>query len=314
LLRAGRFDRQILVDRPDKLGRVDILAVHIKKIKLDPDTALEEIAALTPGFSGADLANLVNEAAILATRRRANQVTLDDFTRAIERIVAGLEKRNRLLNPYERNVVAYHETGHALVRLALPGVETIHKVSIIPRGMGALGYSIQRPTEDRYLMTEDELMDKMAVLMGGRAAEMLVFNKLSTGAADDLSQATNIARTMVTRYGMNETLGQVSYAEERSTFLGQTDLYAQSVRNYSEETAARIDVAVSELIEAAFDNATSILEMHRQTLDETAKLLLAKETLTADELPSVKPYKSASADLSTSIAASVVVPSRTVGE
>ena len=313
LLRAGRFDRQILVDRPDKLGRVDILAVHIKKIKLDPEIVLEEVAALTPGFSGADLANLVNEAAILATRRHADTVSIDDFTRAIERIVAGLEKKNRLLNPYERNVVAYHETGHALVRLALPGVETIHKVSIIPRGIGALGYNIQRPTEDRYLMTEDELQNKMAVLMGGRAAEMIVFNKLSTGAADDLSQATNIARTMVTRYGMNEMLGQVSYAEERSPFLEQTELYAQSARNYSEQTAAQIDTAVRELVKVAFEKATAVLETHRQTLDETAKLLLMKETLSADELPSVAPYESTGTDLTTdtSVAAPVVVPTST---
>ena len=292
LLRAGRFDRQILVDRPDKQGRIDILGVHIKKIKLGPGLALEEIAALTPGFSGADLANLVNEAAILATRRDASLVDIDDFTRAIERIVAGLEKKNRLLNPYERNVVAYHEIGHALVRLALPGFETVHKVSIIPRGIGALGYSIQRPTEDRYLMTEDELLNKMAVLMGGRAAEILVFNQLSTGAADDLSQATSIARMMVTRYGMNEALGQVSYAEERSSFLAQNDLYPQSMRNYSEETAAQIDTAVRKLIKASFDKATAVLEANRETLDESAKLLLAKETLTADELPSLEPYES----------------------
>ena len=295
LLRAGRFDRQILVDRPDKQGRIDILGVHIKKIKLGPGLALEEIAALTPGFSGADLANLVNEAAILATRRDASLVDIDDFTRAIERIVAGLEKKNRLLNPYERNVVAYHEIGHALVRLALPGFETVHKVSIIPRGIGALGYSIQRPTEDRYLMTEDELLNKMAVLMGGRAAEILVFNQLSTGAADDLSQATSIARMMVTRYGMNEALGQVSYAEERSSFLAQNDLYPQSMRNYSEETAAQIDTAVRKLIKASFDKATAVLEANRETLDESAKLLLAKETLTADELPSLEPYESTGA-------------------
>ena len=308
LLRAGRFDRQILVDRPDKQGRIDILRVHIKKIKLGPEMALEEIAALTPGFSGADIANLVNEAAILATRRNASEVNIDDFTRAIERIVAGLEKKNRLLNPYERNVVAYHEMGHALVRLALPGFETVHKVSIIPRGIGALGYSIQRPTEDRYLMTEDELLNKMAVLMGGRAAEMLVFNKLSTGAADDLSQATNIARTMVARYGMNEALGQVSYAEERSPFLAQNDMYPQSIRNYSEETAAQIDTAVRKLVQAAFEKATVVLETHRQALDETAKLLLAKETLSADELPSVEPYELASGSLGagTSVAAPVV--------
>ncbi|HZW58947.1 MAG TPA: ATP-dependent zinc metalloprotease FtsH, partial [Woeseiaceae bacterium] len=193
LLRAGRFDRQVLVDRPDKQGRIDILHVHVRKVKLDPAIALQEVAALTPGFSGADLANLVNEAAIVATRRQGEFVTLADFTQAIERIVAGLEKKNRLLNPYERKVVAYHETGHALVRLALPGTETVHKISIIPRGIGALGYNIQRPTEDRYLMTEDELMNKMAALLGGRAAEVLVFGVYSTGAADDLAQVTNIA-------------------------------------------------------------------------------------------------------------------------
>ena len=293
LLRAGRFDRQILVDRPDKRGRVDILKVHTKKISLDPQINQEEIAALTPGFTGADLANLVNEAAILATRRKATIVTIEDFTLAIERIVAGLEKRNRLLNPYERNVVAHHEIGHALVRLALPGFETIHKVSIIPRGIGALGYSIQRPTEDRYLMTEDELMNKMAVLLAGRAAEMLVFNKLSTGAADDLSQATNIARTMVTRYGMNEVLGQVTYSEERQSFLGQTESYLPSVRNYGEQTATQIDNAVRDLIQSAYDKATDILETYRQTLDESAALLLEKETLSGEQLPKVRPYREA---------------------
>ena len=293
LLRAGRFDRQVLVDRPDKKGRVDILNVHIKKVKLDPAIELEEIAALTPGFSGADLANLVNEAAILATRRHADNVTIDDFTRAIERIVAGLEKKNRLLNPYERKVIAFHETGHALVRLALPGVETVHKVSIIPRGIGALGYNIQRPTEDRYLMTEAELLNKMAVLMGGRAAEVLVFEVLSTGAADDLSQATNIARTMVTRYGMHKTLGQVTYDEERHPFLSQSDSYLSTIRTYSDQTAWQIDEAVRQLIESAFDKATRILEMNRQLLEETAATLLAKETLTAEELPAVKAFETA---------------------
>ena len=293
LLRAGRFDRQVLVDRPDKKGRIDILNVHIKKVKLDPAIELEEIAALTPGFSGADLANLVNEAAILATRRHADNVTIDDFTRAIERIVAGLEKKNRLLNPYERKVIAFHETGHALVRLALPGVETVHKVSIIPRGIGALGYNIQRPTEDRYLMTEAELLNKMAALMGGRAAEVLVFEVLSTGAADDLSQATNIARTMVTRYGMHKTLGQVTYDEERHPFLSQSDSYLSTIRTYSDQTAWQIDEAVRQLIESAFDKATRILEMNRQLLEETAATLLAKETLTAEELPAVKAFETA---------------------
>lgn len=292
LLRAGRFDRQILVDRPDKKGRLDILKVHIVKVKLDPQTPLEEVASLTPGFSGADLANLVNEAAILATRRNADTVTMDDFTHAIERIVAGLEKRNRLLNPYERKVVAYHETGHALVRLALPGVDVVHKISIIPRGIGALGYNIQRPTEDRYLMSEGELLNKMAVLMGGRAAEMLAFDRLSTGAADDLSHATTIARTMVTRYGMTEALGQVAYDAERPAFLPQSDAYPAAVRSYSEETAWRIDKAVRELVDTAYQKASSILNAHRQLLDETAARLLAQETLTADELPDVEAFES----------------------
>ncbi|MCE3247958.1 MAG: Cell division protein FtsH [Geminicoccaceae bacterium] len=193
LLRPGRFDRQILVDRPDKQGRIQILRVHAKKIKLAQDVSVEQIAALTPGFTGADLANLVNEAALLATRRRAQAVTMEDFNQAIERIVAGLEKKNRLLNPKERQVVAYHELGHALVALTLPGVDPVHKISIIPRGVGALGYTLQRPTEDRFLMTSAELENKMTVLLGGRAAEELVFGEISTGAADDLIKVTDIA-------------------------------------------------------------------------------------------------------------------------
>ena len=208
LLRAGRFDRQILVDRPDKKGRVEILQVHLKKIKLASGVPTEDIAALTPGFSGADLANLVNEAALLAMRRSAENVTLDDFTQAIERIVAGLEKRNRLLNPHERNVVAHHEMGHALVAMALPGVDPVQKVSIIPRGIGALGYTIQRPLENRFLMDRSELMNRMTVLLGGRAAESIVFDEVSTGATDDLAKATDIARSMVARFGMDQKLGQ----------------------------------------------------------------------------------------------------------
>lgn len=285
LLRAGRFDRQVLVDRPDKLGRIAILKVHIKHIQLVDDLDLEQVAALTTGFSGADLANLVNEAAIMATRRDADAVTLDDFTSAIERIVAGLEKKNRLLNPYERNVVAYHETGHALVTLALPGTDTVHKVSIIPRGIGALGYNIQRPTEERYLMTRQELENKMAALLGGRAAEMLAFNKLSTGASDDLDKATDIARSMVMRYGMDETLGQATYARELSPFLSDGVMPQFQPRSYSEKTAGEIDVAVRTLVENAFKAATEILQRNRQLLDETAQKLLQKETLTAEELP-----------------------------
>ena len=282
LLRAGRFDRQVLVDRPEKRGRVDILAVHIKKIRLAPDADLEQVAALTPGFSGADLANLVNEAALLATRRGAEAVTLDDFTRAIERIVAGLEKKNRLLNPKEREVVAYHEMGHALVAMALPGTDPVHKISIIPRGIGALGYTIQRPTEDRYLMTRAELEHKMSVLLGGRAAEHVVFDHLSTGAADDLAKVTDIARSMVMRYGMMEKLGHVSYEGERPTFLGVPQLPA--ARDYSEETAREIDCAVREIVKGAFEKAEGILRSHRAVLEAGARTLLQRETLGEQEL------------------------------
>jgi cell division protease FtsH len=201
LLRAGRFDRQVLVDRPDKVGREQILAVHLRKVTLDPDVKPDQIAALTPGFTGADLANLVNEAALLATRRNGSAVTMEDFNNAIERVIAGLEKRNRLLNPEERRIVAFHELGHAMVALALPGTDEVHKVSIIPRGVGALGYTIQQPTEDRFLMTRTELENRMAVLLGSRAAEGVVFREISTGATDDLVRATDLARSMVLRYG-----------------------------------------------------------------------------------------------------------------
>lgn len=285
LLRAGRFDRQILVDRPDKSGRVAILKVHVKSVRVAGDVSLEEVAALTAGFSGADLANLVNEAAIVATRRSAAEVSTDDFTAAIERIVAGLEKKSRILNSYERQLVAYHETGHALVTLALQGADTVQKVSIIPRGIGALGYNIQRPIEDRYLMTSDELKDKMTALLGGRAAEVLVFDKLSTGAADDLDKATEIARSMVTRYGMDATLGLATYAREPTNFLGDINVPRLQPRSYSEQTAAEIDTAVLALITEAFDRASEILSRNRALLNETAEKLLEKETLSGDELP-----------------------------
>jgi cell division protease FtsH len=281
LLRAGRFDRQVLVDRPDRAGRVAILAVHARKVTLAPDVKLEEVAALTPGFTGADLANLVNEAALVATRRGASQVSLDDFNAAVERIVAGLEKKNRLLNPREREVVAHHEMGHALVAAAIPGCDPVHKISIIPRGIGALGYTIQRPTEDRYLMTREELEDKMAVLLGGRAAEHLSFGHLSTGAADDLGKASEIARSMVTRYGMGGKLGPVSYQSEPESFLGQV---TGTRRLYSEETAREIDLAVRELVDTAFRRARVILEANRTGLDEGARTLLARETLGGDDL------------------------------
>ena len=284
LLRAGRFDRQILVDRPDKAGREAILKVHMKKVQLAPNTDAEAIAALTTGFSGADLANLVNEAALLATRRKGVGVTLEDFTRAIERIVAGLEKKNRLLNPMERKVVAYHELGHALVATALPDVDVVHKVSIIPRGVGALGYTIQRPTEDRYLMTRHELIDKICVLLGGRASEKLVFGHLSTGAADDLAKVTDIARSMVTRYGMDETLGYVVYDAPKSAFLGQGEAPTYLERRFSEDTARDIDEAVRKIVDEAFHRTIAILEQNRAVLERCAEVLLQKETLLADEL------------------------------
>jgi len=287
LLRAGRFDRQILVDRPDRHARIAILKVHLRRVELAPDVEPNAIAALTPGFTGADLANLVNEAALLATRSGATQVGLEDFNRAIERIIAGLEKRNRLLNEHERQVTAHHEMGHALVARALPGSDPVHKVSIIPRGIGALGYTIQRPTEDRFLMSSSELRDKMTVLLGGRAAEAIVFGDTSTGASDDLAKATNIARSMITRYGMDEKLGMVSLESEPSTMLQLPGEYAAPRRDFSEETAREIDCAVRDLVGEAFERAVGILERHRTALDDGARRLLEKETLRGDELPAL---------------------------
>ena len=278
LLRAGRFDRQVLVDRPDKAGRVQILRVHIRKIRLAAGTDLEQVAALTTGFSGADLANLCNEAALAATRRGADEVALGDFTVAIERIVAGLEKKNRVLNPREREVVAFHEMGHALVAMSLPGTDPVHKVSIIPRGVGALGYTIQRPTEDRFLMTREELEHKIMVLLGGRAAEKLVFGHLSTGAADDLAKVTDIARDMVTRYGMVEELGYVAYESQRPAYLDVPG-YGGNGHAVSPATQQHIDEAVRAIVMGAFERASTLLERHRALLERCARELLARETL-----------------------------------
>ena len=285
LLRAGRFDRQILVDRPDKLGRVQILKVHVRKVRLAPDADLEQVAALTPGFTGADLANLVNEATLVATRRGADAVALADFTAAVERIVAGLEKKSRILNLKEREIVAHHEMGHALVALALPGSDPVHKISIIPRGIGALGYTIQRPTEDRFLMTRDELENKMAVLLGGRAAEQVVYGRLSTGAADDLAKVTDIARSMVMRYGMEEKLGNLSYQDEPAVFLPMPA--GPPARRYSEETAREIDRAVRAISETAFARAMGVLTAHRAVLEDGARQLLQKETLSEVEIAGI---------------------------
>ena len=281
LLRSGRFDRQVLVDRPDKLGRIEILDLYLKKgHKLAADVSAEKIAALTPGFTGADLENLVNEAALVATRRNASEIAMSDFTEAVERIIAGLEKRKRVLTPKEREIVAYHEMGHALVAMSLPDADTVHKVSIIPRGVGALGYTIQRPTEDRFVISREELLDKMAVLLGGRAAEWTVFRHLSTGAADDLVKVTDIARDMVTRFGMEPTLGPVSYESAPSPFLsGPPALNGLHEKRYSDETARAIDEAVQGIVTGAFERTVGILKAHVATLDRGAKLLLERETL-----------------------------------
>jgi cell division protease FtsH len=283
ILRPGRFDRQVLVDRPDKKGRIRILEVHTKPIKLDPEVDLAQVAQVTPGFTGADLANLANEAALMATRRGRDAVTMDDFNSAVERIVAGLEKRNRVLRDKERRVVAYHEVGHAVVANSLPGVDPVHKVSIIPRGIGALGFTMQRPTEDRFLMSEQELKNKMCVLLAGRAAERVFFDEISTGASDDLQKVTEIARSMVTRYGMEEKLGQAALESESGNFLGTPE--EGGGRRYGEDTAREIDVAVRALIDEAFERAKAIVAERRDEIDELARKLLEQEILEADELP-----------------------------
>jgi cell division protease FtsH len=284
LLRAGRFDRQVLVDRPDRIGRLAILRVHVKKIKAAPDLDLGQVAAITVGLAGADLANVVNEAALCATRRKGESVTLSDFTRAVERIVAGIEKKNRVLTPKEREVVAYHEMGHALTALALPGADAVHKVSIIPHGIGALGYTLQRPSEDRLLVTRSELMNRIEVLLGGRAAEKLVFDELSTGAADDIAKATDIARSMVMRYGMDEGLGYVTYAENQPRFLDVVEGAPYRGCEASPETAQQIDTAVRRIVHTAFDSAIALLRQNRSVLDRCAHALLEKETLEEAEI------------------------------
>ena len=286
LLRAGRFDRQVMLDRPDHKGRLEILKVHVPKVQLAPDTDLDAIAGLTTGFTGADIANLVNEAAIVATRRKGTAVSFNDFTEAIERIVAGLEKKSRVLSPQERRRVAYHEMGHALVASSLPGVDPILKVSIIPRGVGALGYTMQRPTEDRFLLAESDLKNRITVLMGGRAAESLIFaGDVSTGAADDLQRATEIALEMVTRHGMDDKIGQRTYARPPQSFLPglPTDRIEAA-----ETTAREIDVAVRDIIAGAFERATEILQSRHSDLDEGVKLLLTRETLTVEEFPTIR--------------------------
>lgn len=282
LLRAGRFDRQVLVDRPDKKGREQILKVHSHNIRISTDVDLATVAALTTGFTGADLANLVNEAAIVATRRDASEVALDDFVNAIERIVAGLEKRNRLINPLEKSIIAHHEMGHALVSMLLSPDLPVQKVSVIPRGIGALGYTIQRPSEDRYLLSSAELRNRMTVLLAGRAAEKLVFAETTTGAADDLVKATDIAKAMVMRYGMSEEVGLQALEQQQPLFL---ELQPAAGRpDYGPEMAQRINAAVGSLLDAAFARALQLLNKNAALLREAAELLILKETLNEEQL------------------------------
>jgi len=279
LLRAGRFDRQVLVDRPDRKGRVDILKVHVRKIVADAALSLDDVAALTPGFSGADLANLANEAALAATRRQAGAVAMTDFTTAIERIVAGLERRSRLLAPKERRIVAYHEMGHALVAMSQPGTSAVHKVSIIPRGIGALGYTIQRPSEDRYLATRSELEAQITALLGGRAAEQITFGEVSTGAADDLAKATDIARQMVARHGMDANVGPVAIDPPTVPMLEVGPAFPSAGLAVSQALQQRIDEAVCAIVSAGLERARRVLERHRPLLERGALQLLEQETL-----------------------------------
>lgn len=286
LLRAGRFDRQVLVDRPDHAGRLAILEVHMRKIRPAPGLEVARLAGMTAGFTGADLANLVNEAAIAATRRGGDCVTLEDFVAAFERLVAGLEKKSRVLRPVERRRVAFHEMGHALVAASLPGVDPVQKVSIIPRGVGALGYTMQRPTEDRFLLAASDLENRIAVLMGGRAAEQLIFDgDVSTGAADDLQRATDVAVEMVTRYGMSSALGQRTYAAHPA---GLMPALSDAGTVVAEATAREIDLAVHDLVETGAARARAVLDRRRADLEAGAALLLEQESLTAEAFPALR--------------------------
>ncbi|CAB5545774.1 ATP-dependent zinc metalloprotease FtsH [Pseudomonas putida] len=288
LLRAGRFDRQILIDRPDRKGRLAILKVHLHKIVYKNDLDCERIADITPGLTGADLANLVNEAAIVATRRASQWVELEDFTEAVERLVAGVERKSTVLREDERQVVAYHEMGHALAASSLPAMDPVHKVSIIPRAAGSLGYTLQRPTDDRFLISGQMLRDRIVVLMAGRAAESLAFGQVSTGAADDLGRATDIARQLITRFGMSPELGQAVLERQQASYLGDA-LLRQEHKDYSEQTAREIDLGIRELLEQAYKRAQALLEQRRADLDAGARLLLAKETITPEEFPALQP-------------------------
>ena len=281
LLRPGRFDRHILVDRPDLKERVAILKVHVKDVILSDLVDLEVIARRTPGFTGADLANLINEATLLAVRKGKDKVDNEEFEQAIDRIIAGLEKKNRMLNDREKKIVAYHETGHALVAAFSATAEKVHKITIVPRGIGSLGFTLQLPTEDRYLMSKTELLEKIDVLLGGRAAEELTFGEITTGAQNDLQKATNIARSMVTLYGMNEKLGHATYNTPGGQFLQEQQLFQQ--KEISDETAKLIDDEVRTILAKRMDAVKNLLSTQKDLLEKVATVLLEKETLESNE-------------------------------
>ena len=286
LLRPGRFDRQILVDRPDVAGRLDILKIHVRDITLAPELNLEQVARRTPGFVGADLANLLNEAALLAVRRDLESVGMKEIDDAIDRIVAGLEKKNRLINDQERRIVAYHEAGHAIVAERVATADPVHKISIIPRGLAALGYTQQLPTEDRYLLTKQELMDRIAVLLGGRVAEEIVFDEISTGAGNDLERVTDLARRMVMEYGMSRELGPINYrgAPSNAFLHGGEGFGGAEPRNYSEETARAIDQEVQGIVLGTYSRVTELLMADRDILEELSQRLLEVEVVDEAEL------------------------------
>jgi cell division protease FtsH len=300
LLRAGRFDRHVLVDRPDKADRLAILKVHARGVPLAPDADLAIVAAMTPGFVGADLANIINEAALLGVRRGKDKVGLSELQEAVERVIAGLEKKNRILNPMEKERVAHHEVGHALVALSIPGSDAVHKISIIPRGIAALGYTMQLPTEDRFLMTKTELQNKIAVLLGGRVAEETIFNEISTGAQDDLMKATDIAKSMVKAYGMSDKLGQVAFERDRRALLLQAP-QSDSRVDYSEETSREIDCEVRRIVDEQYARVKGLLGLQEPVLREAATVLLGKETITGDELKAILSKSSSSQPASSGV-------------
>ncbi|MGD2085736.1 MAG: ATP-dependent zinc metalloprotease FtsH [Candidatus Aminicenantes bacterium] len=286
LMRAGRFDRQVLVDKPDKRGREEILKIHVRKVRMADDVDLEKVAGMTPGFAGADLENVVNEAALLAARRDKDKVTMKEFQEGIERIVAGLEKKNRLINEKERKIVAFHEIGHAMVALVLPETEPVEKISIIPRGISALGYTLQMPTEDRYLMSKTELLNRIAVLLGGRASEEITFSEITTGASNDIGRATDIARHMVTQYGMNTKLGQIAYEKQKQSFL--MPMQSMSEKDYSEQTAREIDCEIRKIVDQQYSRAKFILNHYQEAVAKAADVLLEKETIQGSELDEIR--------------------------